>query len=330
MKRWLLSGLGILLLLPVSVAVAFLSGPLFCPRLTATKVTLPEDLEGYLAASEAAAGKVKPHREKTILWADPQKKGQTPYAIIYFHGFSASRADLSPVIEEVGAALHANVFMTRWAGHGLETSKEAMGQVRAQDWINDAQEALEIGRRLGNRVVAIGMSTGSLLALHTAFQSPDVSALVLLSPNYHPADHRAYWVCGPLGGFWARRLVGPYFTYSTSNPEHDEYWITCYRSEALARMMDLVHYAEGLDLSRLRQPVLTIYTTHDGVVDLDLVRARSAQIKSKGSRIRCMEDFPQHELAGRIVYPKGVPILKQAILEFLGSLGPAKDAGKSP
>ena len=71
----------------------------------------------------------------------------------------------------------------------------------AQDWLDDAREALAIGRRIGDRVVLIGISTGALLATMAALEdnSPDIAALVLLSPNFAIRDWRGRFISGPLG-----------------------------------------------------------------------------------------------------------------------------------
>ena len=245
----------------VAAACAVLAGPLFpfhpAPdRGIAAAVARATDLDAYLASEEAGVSGVKPALRKGIVWHDTLERARTPFAIVYLHGFSASRAELSPVIEQVGARIRANVFFTRLAAHG-RVDGEAFADVHPQQWMDDAREALAIGRRIGERVVVVGMSTGALLALQLAAEQPDsagFAALVLISPNHEPADRRARFIAGPLGRMLAHAIVGPRRSYEASNASHAELWTTTYRSEGLVALMDLVNGTRRLDLSRITYP----------------------------------------------------------------------------
>ena len=52
-------------------------------------------LPTYVAAQEAKQ-KIKPGNEAEIVWADSTKFEQTEYAIVYLHGFSASKEEGNP------------------------------------------------------------------------------------------------------------------------------------------------------------------------------------------------------------------------------------------
>jgi alpha-beta hydrolase superfamily lysophospholipase len=47
------------------------------------------------------------------------------------------------------------------SAQGTATGAE-FASISAQDWLDDARETLAIGRRIGERVVMIGTSTGAL------------------------------------------------------------------------------------------------------------------------------------------------------------------------
>ena len=94
---------------------------------------------------------------------------KTPYSVVYLHGFSATRQETAPLAECVADSLGANLFETRLAGHGRE--REPLADVRAEDWLHDAAEALAIAARLGERVIVIGTSTGATLAVGDARSS---------------------------------------------------------------------------------------------------------------------------------------------------------------
>ena len=208
-RRWRLPAI---ILFVCLVALAMLSGPLFpftpLPSDIAGVVAKAPDIDSYLSRSEAAHAGVKPGLAKTVIWNHPTARHKTPMSLVYIHGFSASRKDIAPVVESLAGTLGANAFLTRLAAHGRATSAEFA--ITSQDWLNDAREALAIGRRVGDRVILIGTSTGALLATMVALEdnSPDIAAVVLLSPNFAIRDWRARFISGPLGRVLARLLIG--------------------------------------------------------------------------------------------------------------------------
>src|SRR5262245_48174903 len=104
-------------------AATLLCGPLFpfepSPSRVADTVAGTPDLDRYLRETEARHPDIKPDQAKTILWNDPEAHRRTLLALVYLHGFSASRRDISPVVETLAGTLHANAFLTRLAAHGL-------------------------------------------------------------------------------------------------------------------------------------------------------------------------------------------------------------------
>ena len=89
---------------------------------------------------------MKPGLAKTVIWNAPHGAPQDANVARLFHGFSASRKDIAPVVESIAGTLGANAFLTRLAAHGRATSAE-FATVTPQDWLNDAREALAIGRK---------------------------------------------------------------------------------------------------------------------------------------------------------------------------------------
>jgi pimeloyl-ACP methyl ester carboxylesterase len=308
----------------VAIVAAALAGPLFPFRPApdhgvAAAVERAADLDAYLAAEEALVRGVKPALRKGIIWRDTAARANTPVAIIYLHGFSASRGELSPVVERVGAELGANLFFTRLAAHG-RVDGEAFATVTPQQWMDDAREALAIGRRIGNRVVIVATSTGAALALQLAAeerQPGSIAALVLVSPNHGLADPRGQFVSGPLGPLLARLLVGRTRSFPVTNARHAELWTPTYRSEGIAAMSDLVNGTRRLDLSRIIVPVLTLYTRNDDVVDVGLIRSRHDEF---GSRVKHIVDVPEatrHEMASDALVPGAVDPVIRLVVDFL-------------
>jgi alpha-beta hydrolase superfamily lysophospholipase len=330
-RTWRLRAIPIAVVL---LAIAVLSGPLFpfTPQPSAIRNVVENvtDLDRYLARREAQHADVKPEQGKTIIWNDPATRSKTPLSLVYIHGFSASRKDIAPVIETLAGTLGANAFLTRLAAHGRTTPTE-FAAVTAQDWLDDAREALAVGRRIGHRVVLIGTSTGALLAAMAALEdnSSDIAALVLLSPNFGLRDWRAKFISGPLGRALARFVLGKEHSFHPDSIGHAEFWTTHYPSQAVVALMDLLNHARSIDLGKLKMPVLVIYTDQDTVVDVAAIRDRFDEIQAPTKLIFDLPEASRHELTGDALAPETVQPVVQRILQFLADSGAGEDASSA-
>lgn len=237
------------------------------------KARLGADLDAYLARSESRYPDIRPGAAKRIVWADPAAKAKTPFSIIYLHGFSASAEELRPLPDRVAAALGANLFFTRLAGHGR--SNDAMGEARLEDWLADFSEALAIGETLGERVIVMGTSTGAslaTLALADPKIAPRISAAVFFSPNYGIASFGAFLLTTPIAPQLSRLLIGPTRGFTPTNDQHAAHWTTQYPTSALLPMAALVKLSVESAVERVKTPALFFYSAMDQVVRPDKVR----------------------------------------------------------
>jgi esterase/lipase len=254
-----------------------------------------------------------------ILWANPKAKLKTKLALVYLHGFSASSRDLSPVVERVAAELGANAFFTRLKAHGLNNGS-AFKTVKAEDWINDAREALAIGRKVGDRVVLIGTSTGGLLALADVYESLsslDISSLIMISPNFGIPDSRAKFISGPLGPWLARLLLGREHSFQTDSALQRQYWTTTYASEGIASLMDLVNSTSNFKLSLVKVPTLVLFTSKDTVVDVSLIRKKFSEIGSVDKVLIDLPEARRHEFAGDALGTQATDATVREIVSFV-------------
>jgi alpha-beta hydrolase superfamily lysophospholipase len=264
---------------------------------------------------------VRPDLAKTILWNDPTTRRTTPLSLVYIHGFSASRKDISPVVETLASRLRANAFFTRLAAHGSSSAAE-FATVRAQDWLDDTREALAIGRGIGERVILIGTSSGALLATMAALEDDSrIAALVLLSPNFGIRDWRAKFISGPLGPLLARLIIGSEYSFRPDSPGHAEFWTSRYPSQAVVALMDLVNYARALHLDALKVPTLIIYTDRDTVVDTRAIEERFDEIKEPPKLLVDPPEASRHELTGDALAPATVQPVLGRIMAFLADSG---------
>lgn len=282
------------------------------------------DVEAYLWASEAAVPDLRPGDGKRIVWADSLMRSRTALALVYLHGFTADPHEVEPLSTELGRALGANVYFARLAGHGR--APDAMGDVEVEDWLTDVAEAMAIGRRIGERVVLIGTSTGGTLAAWAAarpdFQD-DLAAIVLLSPNFHPRDRRSRMLLWPWGGVLAKLVEGRERCFETHGPAHARHWTECHPTRALLPMMALVEEVRTSDLSRVQVPTMVVYVPGDEVVDTEEARRAYDRIGSPRKRllpVPGVEDPDAHVPAGDILSPGTTAFVREEILGFLDSI----------
>lgn len=310
--------------LPVLAAIAYLVGPV--PRVDTRLATAPlpasiEDpaaLEAWIAAGEARHPDIVPGAEKTVVWAHPDRR-RTPLAIVYLHGYTATRQEVAPLCDRLARALGANLFYTRLTGHGRAPA--ALGEATAEDWLRDAAEALAVGQRLGERVIVVGTSTGGTLALWLA-QRPQTAALaaqILISPNLGPHDARADLLAGPWGYALQRRLIGEEYRWQPANGLQARYWTWRYPARALVPMMALVKAVRASPLEDITVPTLVIHSPRDTVVSPARIREAYARLGSPAKQIVAIEDSEDrahHVLAGDILAPKGTDALLAPMLAF--------------
>lgn len=292
----------------------------------------PLALESQLAdaerrTSESTLGPITPGTEKRIFWAHEDRR-KTALSIVYLHGYSATRQEVSPLTERLARAVGANLFQTRLRGHGQPGL--AMAETRASDWLNDTLEAYAIGERIGERVIVIGTSTGGTLALWLA-QRPEaarLAALLLVSPNLGPRDPRSEWLAGPWGTQLASAVIGPTYQWRPANEQHAKFWTWRYPSSALIPMMALVDHVRTSDLELIATPTLVIYSPNDRVVSHEQIEAMFDRlgngVASKSVKRRIIvtksQDPSSHVLAGDVLAPGDTETVLRQMQDFLQSI----------
>ncbi|TIX10328.1 MAG: alpha/beta hydrolase, partial [Mesorhizobium sp.] len=126
-RRIVLAVLG----LAVIFSMAFVLGPRVSvdTRIRFDPSIIGDDPQAYLAREEAAVPNIRDGLEKEIIWANPMVHAKTPLAMVYIHGFSASKGEVRPLPDDVADELGANLFYTRLTGHGQDGAAMAEGSV---------------------------------------------------------------------------------------------------------------------------------------------------------------------------------------------------------
>jgi alpha-beta hydrolase superfamily lysophospholipase len=302
--------------------ILFVYGPTAKIDAQLKPLTLPKDLDHYLKQSEARYSDIVPGAEKTIIWANAAKT-KTPLSIVYLHGYSATRQETAPLSDQIAARLGSNLIYTRLTGHGR--TETAMAEPTVNDWLNDTAEALEIGKRLGDKVIVIGTSNGGTLATWLAEQpnTEAIVAVVLISPNYGPKERMSEILAWPWGEQLAALLIGPEFSWTPANEQQAKYWTHRYPTKALVPMMMLVRFVRESKLENIHTPVLVIYSPNDKVINVQKVERA---YKRLGARVKAIKPITNnvnrmnHVLAGDILAPENTASVAKLILDFVSPL----------
>lgn len=321
--------LGVLSVLAILVVVALL-GPRVKIDEKVGDIKVPQDVDAFVKKQEARFSDIRPGTDKRIVWANKAKKQQTPVSIVFLHGFSASRQELVPLCDWLARDLGANLFYTRLRGHG-RTGK-ALSQVSVNDWLYDGVEALQIGARLGQRVILVASSTGATLAtwLMQRPEARSVGALVFTSPNFAPKDPNARMLLWPWGATIVRLILGKERSWKPKNALQAKYWTWRYPSHTLLPMMGLVSLAKKVDLDAVKTPLFIAYSPKDEVISPKAVKDAFGRFGSPNKKLHAVSEIPgegNHIIAGNIVSPKRTKLLYKRILSFLRPIFPKEPKG---
>ncbi|MDC0172806.1 lysophospholipase [Gammaproteobacteria bacterium] len=301
------------------IAIVGLLGPQVDTKISLDDLALPDNLDLYLSESESRFDDITEGTEKKIIWAGSPGE-RTALSIVSFHGFSATRQELSPLADTVAKSLNANLFYTRLAGHGRGGPGMVDGSVNR--WANDANEALQIGHRLGDKVILIGTSTGSTLATWLALQptNSELGAMILLSPNFYNADSDMRMLLWPWGKQIADTLIGKVRHWESKNPLHEKYWANDYATSSLLPMMGLVKTVNDSDIEKINIPTLMIYSSKDKTISVPPIRETFARLGSEEKELfefNDTEDPDYHALAGDLMSPSSTAVLAEKMSRFL-------------
>lgn len=282
-------------------------------------MTLPPlgGLDAWLAEREAEVPRLRPGCEKRIIWARPEER--TPLSLIYVHGFSASGREVSPLPERVAAALGANLFLTRLAGHGQDGA--AMGEATLRQWRADLREAFAIGWALGSQVLVMACSTGCTLVTLALADGERAMGAAMLSPNFGVASRRIQLLLDlPVVRTVVPRLV-PGVRGGGGTGEAADIWTQGWPARALIPMAAAVRAVRRAPLDLIRAPALFAFSDGDRVVD----PRRTHQVMARwGGRVAHLAlgaggDAMNHVPAGAL-NPGGTEPLLRATLAWARAL----------
>ncbi|MFT3846361.1 MAG: alpha/beta hydrolase [Lacibacter sp.] len=300
-----------LVVLIVLLAAFYILGPHpSSPNYTSVLPAVPAnatELERYIQHNEAQH-KLKPGNEAKIVWANDSLKQKTEYAIVYLHGFSASQEEGAPVHINIAKKFGCNLYLARLAEHGIDTTEQMINLTAGKYW-ETVKQAYAIGKQLGNKVIIMGTSTGGSNALQLAANYPEISGIVLLSPNIEINDPNA-WLANNAWGLQIARLVkkSDYITTKDQRDIFKQYWYSHYRLEAVVNLQEYLETTMTKEnFSKVKQPALVLYYYRDNIHQDSVVKV-SAMLKMfdelgtapEQKRKLAMPNTGDHVIAGYI------------------------------
>jgi pimeloyl-ACP methyl ester carboxylesterase len=278
-------------------------------------------LEGWLDSSEHLHH-LKPDNQARIIWADSAMQ-PTDYSIVYLHGFSASQEEGDPVHTDLARRIGANLYLSRLADHGVDTTEPLLGFTADRVW-ESAKQAYAIGKKLGKNVILVGTSTGGTLALKLASLYPEIHSLILLSPNIAINDPNAWVLNNPWGLEIAHLVKGKYNVSADTTALYKQYWNSSYRMEAAVQLEELVEKTMKASLfEKVKQPLLLLYyykdeTHQDPVVKVSAMQRMFRQVGTPDSlKTELAIPLAGDHVIGSYIRSKDLPSVEKAIDSFV-------------
>lgn len=263
MRKWIY-----LVIISVCLAGGYIAGPkpkFPPPDRKITGLLLEGDsLEVYINRRESGIPNLKEDNEARIVWENDSTKNKTEYAVVYLHGFSASQGEGFPVHVDFAKRYGCNLYLSRLHGHGLHTDSALM-DMTPKNLVNSAKEAISVGKQLGERIILMSTSTGGTLSLYLAGQDPDISGIILYSPNIKINNPFVSILTGPWG-LQAGRLIagGKNRILPIESREDSLYWNSSYRVEAVLYLQSTIELTmSDAVFASVRQPVFLGYYYKD-------------------------------------------------------------------
>ena len=304
----------------------FVFGPREPVRLSTghDKFMIGDDIDAYLAMREGQFDDIIDGVEKQVIWAG-EANVKTPLSIIYLHGFTASSKEIRPVPDRVAAALGANLYFTRFTGHGRRPS--AMADANVGRWMDDVGEAIKIGNQIGKTVIIMATSTGGTLAAAAALDEAameNIGGIIFISPNFAINSRAASLLTWPFARQWVPLVIGAEQQGIARNDLHARYWTMNYPTTALMPMAAIVAAVDQESFDDVDIPALFYYSRQDQVVAPDktaeFARSWGGASTTLIASLTADDDKFSHIIAGDIVSPNQTASAADHILAWIKRL----------
>lgn len=321
----------LLLILLLLIFVVYILGPKveFKPIQTPSaskwlKIPLLE-LDSMIAQQEALVSDLKPDNEARIIWND-NVGVRTGVSIVYLHGFSASQEEGDPIHTEVAKRYKANLYLARLHDHGRSDSM-SFSTITPQEMIESANEAIDIGTRLGDTLIVISCSTGGTLSAYLASIRDDIDALVMYSPNIDLYDQKSELLLKPWGRQIAEYVFGGIYNTISYDDNAIKYWNGTYHIQGAFMVRDLLDQTMTKDVfSKIDIPVFMGYyfkdeKRSDHVVSVeDMLEFYNAISTPDNQKVRVAYPDAERHVISSWIFSKSIEKVKADTYRFLDEI----------
>ena len=214
------------------------------------------EVDNLISKKEGEVKHLKEDNQARVIWAD-SSHAQTEYSIVYLHGYTASQGEGEPLHRLAADHIGANLYLSRLRDHGI-SSRETFKDITPRDWVQDAKEAIAIGRVIGKKVIVMSCSTGGTLSLYLAAKDTSIQSQILLSPNIKIYQPGVEALTGPWGKVIGKNLIGEYREIPKAQ-EHP-YWTGTYHFNGLVALQSLLDHTMTDDIfQRIDDPLFLGY-----------------------------------------------------------------------
>lgn len=276
-----------------------------------TLVPTIDKLDLYLEEKENKYPNLRKGLGKSITWHDETKKEQTHYAFVYLPGFTATRKEISPVVEVLAQRFKANSFFSRLPSHGEEA--DDFSNAQTDQFFETAKEAVVIGERLGKKPIYIGMSTGAALLQYMLNQSKIGFAYIGFSPAFYSNWHFMNVALNPIIGLsLVKMAAGEYYEWKPHFPNQELYWNTKYNTNILPEMTRVFQITSDEDYTKLTIPYLMFYNEQDNVIEPHWMLDKFRQTRNQYNKKIVLKSRDPHVVVGDITSPENTnPVIEE-------------------
>lgn len=234
------------------------------PKLLDTEITVPlSELEMFISDRESKIKDLKPDNQARVIWANVNTKQKTEFSVVYLHGFSGSQEEGDPVHVDFAKRYGFNLYLARLEDHGRADSNSFM-HITPESFMQSAEDAINIGKLLGNKVIVMSCSTGGTLSAILAAAGDQIHSMIMYSPNIDIFDKKSDALLYPWGKQISRIVMGGDYNRTVYDTTAQKYWNSIYHTNGLFVLKTLINeYMTEEYFKKIKIPVFIGYYYKD-------------------------------------------------------------------
>lgn len=254
-------------------------------------------VDSILEAQEALVSDLKNDNQARVIWYDSVGQ-KTDFSLVYIHGFSASQMEGDPIHKTFAKRYGMNAYLHRLADHGRKSDR-SFEHLTPGQLVASAQEAIRIGKSIGNKVIVMSCSTGSTLSAYLASENQnEIYAQIMYSPNIDLEDPAAELLLQPWGENILKMVSGGEYRQVQYDTIAPKYWNKTYHINGAMVVKHLIHQTMKPEIwNTIKQPLFLGYyykdeAHKDDVVSVDAMLTFGDAIGTPQSQKRIVA-FPE-------------------------------------